>query len=432
MYREILNQLDEWREKEQDERKVLLFAGSKGVGKTFTLKDFGAGYFTNTCSFDFKAQDYVRYLFEGELDKNFILKKLSVSCGETLIPGETLLVFENVDVLEHSRDIVDFICQQLKEFHVVFTLDRLEMNFLKNNPEIADKVNVINIYPLSFSEFLIVNKENSFCERISNQAKQPLDEEEKKKLESYLKVYMITGGMPSVVKTYVDTMSMGKVEAEKAKILFAMEEEIEAIEQPALRNKVKQVFDSIPMQLEKENKKFQYGVVKLTARAREYKDAVDWLIDHKFVVPIYRAKEAIAPLDGQIDDKSFELFVSDVGLLASMYGITFADIDEEEFPFHIKGDALLEQYIYSELLHNPNTNNIYYWISEATARIAFIFQDGDVVIPMEINLDSNEKAQSLKVFRGKYNVPMAVRISKDKMQMTQDTLTLPLFSIWNL
>ena len=243
---------------------------------------------------------------------------------------------------------------------------------------------------------------------------------------------MITGGMPSVVKTYVDTLSMGKVEAEKAKILFAMEEEIEAIEQPALRNKVKQVFDSIPMQLEKENKKFQYGVVKLTARAREYKDAVEWLIDHKFVVPIYRAKEAIAPLDGQIDDKSFELFVSDVGLLASMYGITFADIDDEEFPFHMKGDALLEQYIYSELLHNPNTNNIYYWISEATARIAFIFQDGDVVIPMEINLDSNEKAQSLKVFRGKYNVPMAVRISKDKMQMTQDTLTLPLFSIWNL
>ena len=167
------------------------------------------------------------------------------------------------------------------------------------------------------------------------------------------------------------------------------------------------------------------------ASAREYKDAVEWLIDHKYAIPLYRVAEPYAPLSDRKDNKSFELFVSDIGILVSLFGLTFKDI-EENSPFEIKGGALLEQYIYGELLHNPNVNDIYYWISEATARIEFIFQDGDSVIPIEVNLDLNEKAQSLKVFRNKYEVPMAIRVSKDKMNMEQGMLTLPLFSLWNL
>ena len=133
MYREILNQLADWKDKDVDERKVLVLAGERGVGKSYTLKDFGAGYFSDTCIFDFKEQEYVRYLFEGELNKESILKKLSVSCGVTLIPGETLLVFENVDVLENSSDIIDFLCESMGEYHVAITLLRHEKNFLENN-----------------------------------------------------------------------------------------------------------------------------------------------------------------------------------------------------------------------------------------------------------------------------------------------------------
>lgn len=431
MYREILNQLSDWKDKNDNDRKVLLLAGARGVGKSYTLKDFGAGFFTNTCIFDFGEQDYVLYLFEDEFDKELILKKLSVSCGETLIPGETLLVFENVDILDNSADIIDFICDSMREYHVAFTLVREEQGFLEKNEMITGKVDVINIYPLSFSEFLIVNKESSLCEKIANQARTPLSKEDMDKLESYIKVYFVTGGMPSVVKSYVETMSMSQVETEKAKLIFAMEEEIDSVEQVPLRNKIRQVLESIPAQLEKENKKFQYGVVKLTARAREYKDAVEWLIEHKYVVPLYRATEPFAPLSDRKDSKSFELFVSDIGILVSLFGLTFKEM-EEVSPFEIKGGALLEQYIYGELLHNPNVNDIYYWISEATARIEFIFQDGDSVIPIEVNLDLNEKAQSLKVFRNKYEVPMAIRVSKNKMNMEQGMLTLPLFSLWNL
>ena len=430
MYREILNQLAEWKDK--DRRKALLLAGGKGVGKSYALEDFGAGFFGNTCMFDFKEQDYVRYLFEGDLDKNVILKKLSVSCGETLVPGETLLVFENVDALENAGDIVRYICEELVEYHVAITLMRSEENFLKRNEYLVGRLDVINIYPLSFSEFLIVNKESGFCDRIANQAKEPLTKIELGKLEFYMRLYLVVGGLPSVVRVLLETGSLEQVETEKARILMSMVEQIENVSQPALAKKIKQVFDSIPAQLEKENMKFQYGMVKLTARAREYKEAVDWLVDNKFIMPLYRVKEAIAPLESQRDEKSFEMYVSDIGLLVSMFGITMDDIEKENSPFVMRGQALVKQYVYGELLHNPNVNNIYYWISEATAKIEFLFQDSDVVIPIDVNLGLNEKAQSLKVYKSKYSVPMSVRISKEKISMTKDMLTLPMFSIWNL
>ena len=430
MYREILNQLAEWKDKEN--RKTLLLSGGKGVGKSYALADFGAGFFTNTCMFDFKEQEYVRYLFEGELDKDVILKKLSISCGETLVPGETLLVFENVDILENAGSVVRYICEELVEYHVAITLMRLEENFLRANEGLASCVEVINIYPLSFSEFLIVNKESGFCDRIANQAKEPLTKIELEKLEFYMRLYLVVGGLPSVVKVLLDTGSLEQVETEKARILMSMVDQIENVPQPALAKKIKQVFDSIPAQLEKENMKFQYGMVKLTARAREYKDAVEWLVDNKFITPLYRVKEAVAPLCNQKDDKSFEMYVSDIGLLVSMFGLTMDDIEKEASPFMMKGQALVKQYIYGELLHNPNVNNIFYWISEATAKIEFLFQDSNVVIPIDVNLGLNEKAQSLKVYKSKYSVPMSVRISKEKMSMSKDMLTLPMFSIWNL
>lgn len=430
MYREIVDDLIVWKDKK--DRKVLLLAGGKGVGKSYTLADFGAGFFTNWCIFDLKKQEYVKFLFEDELDKNLILKKLSVSCGETIIPGKTLLIFENVDMLENVASIIEYLCDKFKEYHVAITLMHLEEKFLKSNEHISNKLDIMHLYPFSFKEFLIANRKHSFCDKIANQAKEPLSESDLERLEHYMKIFMIVGGMPNVVKILVDTGNMKLVEREKAKLIFEMLEEIEGVEQGALRKKIRKVFESIPMQLEKKNMKFQYGMIKLTARSREYKEAVEWLVDNKFVIPLYRAKEPIVPLSSQQDDKSFEMYVNDIGLLTYMYGLTYNDIANEESPFMLIGEALVKQYVYCEMLHNPNIKNIYYWVSDATAKIEFIFEDSNDVIPVEINIDSNEKAQSLKIYKNRYMVPMAVRISKNKISMKNGMLTLPLFSIWNL
>ena len=175
------------------------------------LKDFGDGFFQNTAVVDFKNQEYMRHLFSGDLDKNLLLKKLSISCGEAIVPGETLLVFENVDTLENCVDVIRFLCDELSEFHVAYTLMYEETSFLEKNKIIKYKTDMIRLYPMSFSEFLIINKESELCDKITNQAKRELSGDEQLKLEMYLRLYMVTGGMPSVLRTYHQSYIPGGV-----------------------------------------------------------------------------------------------------------------------------------------------------------------------------------------------------------------------------
>ena len=242
---------------------------------------------------------------------------------------------------------------------------------------------------------------------------------------------MLIGGMPSVVKTYVETESIREAETEKSNIIFGYMNEFENLDNKAFSTKVKQVWESVALQLASENKKFQYGSVKLTARAREYKDAVEFLIDGKYLTPLYKVSDVKLPLKKNRDDKSFEMFFNDIGILSSMYGLTIEDFENEKVLKNNNG-AMAVQYVFGELQHNPNVSNIHYWTSAATAKIDFVFEDGNNIIPIEINLDENAKAQSLKVYRSRYKNNMSVRITVDTMSIAGGVLNLPLFAIWNL
>ncbi len=429
MYREILTQLEEWKDKK--DRKILYLAGAKGVGKTWTLNDFGMGFYLTTAYFDFETQEYAKFVFEGEIEKRRIIKMLSVTCGENIEPDNTFIILENIDVLPDYADILKFIYEEMKEYHICITTKRSETRILSENTRLSDFVDVINIYPLSFSEFLRVNQEDDLCRLIEENSKRKIEQYYLDRIKEYLKIYMLIGGMPGVVKTYIETDSIKEAEAEKSNLIFSYINEFDNIENKAFSLKVKQVWDSIALQLSQENKKFQYGVVKLTARAREYKDAVEFLIDNKYISPLYKAKEIKTPINEQTDEKSFELFFNDIGILSSMYGLNIQDFEDENILKSREG-ALAVQYVFCELQHNPNVLNIHYWTSQATAKIDFVFEDGDNIIPIEINLDENTKAQSLKVYKGRYNNNMSVRITMDTMSISGGILNLPMFAIWNL
>ena len=429
MYREIFTQLQSWQEKQ--DRKIMYLTGAKGVGKTWTLNDFGMGFYGNVAYFDLEDQEYARFIFEGDLEKARIIKMLGVTCGENIEPKETLIILENIDSLPNFSNLVKFMYDEMQEYHICITTLKNEERILKKFPEMAECVDVIHLYPLSFSEFLQVNQEDDLCVLIEENSKRLIETSSLKKIKEYLKTYMLLGGMPSVVKTFVETESISEAEAEKSNLLFSYMNEFEAIENKAFRMKVKQVFESVAEQLGAENKKFQYGSVKLTARAREYKDAVEYLIDNKYVSALYRAKDAVLHLKEQKDEKSFELFFNDIGILSAMYGLKAEDFENDKILMERNG-ALALQYVYEELMHNPNVNDVYYWISQATAKIDFVFEDGDNFIPIEVNLNENTKAQSLKVYRERYKNNMSVRITKDSMSIAGGILNLPLFSIWNL
>lgn len=436
MYREILNALDDWKNKEN--RKPLVMTGAKGVGKSYVLSDFGAGYFDNTVVFDFKTQDYVKYLFGKDRETSRIKRMLEVSCGEELLPGKSLLVFENIDILDNYFEIMMFLKEELSDFHMTFTWMFNEDKYirLKVGKKIKENFEIIKLYAMNFGEFLIANKENSLANAIKDMGKVKISDEKLSKIHQYLKIYLFVGGLPNVVKAYVDTKDLNEVSVEKSRVLFEYDTQIENIENQTLKNKVSKIWQSIAKQLAKDNKKFQYGAVKATARAREYEDGLNWLVDNKFIDIMYRVKMKKDSNSFFTDYKSYEVFFNDTGILTAMLGmeesVVFDDnVSAMEMLEQYNGAVMLE-YIYHELDSNPNVAQLYYWLSESIAKIDFAMLDEGNIIPIAIDLTNNPKAQNLKTFINMFHPEMSIKISMDDLYMKDRIFGMPVFSLWNL
>ncbi len=428
MYREVLNELAAWKDKA--DRHALLLVGAKGVGKSYVVKDFAEGFFKNYVLLDLKEQDFIKYLFEEDFNKDRVVKMLSVSAGDAITPDDTLIIVENIEKVSNLDRLISFFAQKMNDYHVCFTTSCDENYIINSNS--AFKVDVIHMYPLCFSEFLRVNKEAEICNHIEKRMQEPLSEHESRVVYDYLKLYAYVGGMPEVVNVWLETQSLKLVEEAKKAFYDSYMEEFAAIDDKALRHKVIEVYSSVGRQLLKENKKFMYGEVRITARAREYNDAVEWLIVNKYVSKVNRVKEPVSPLEDNSDVKSIELFLSDLGILTYMYDFGYDDIDIAFKTRNEYLDAMIEQFVEGELLFNNNIGTIYYWVSEATAKINFLFEDEGNVVPVEINLSDNTKAQSIKVYRERYNPRMYMRVTMDKFMMDSDCIKLPVFSVWNI
>lgn len=430
MYREILEKLVCW--KDNDNRRILFLEGRKGVGKTYTLKDFGEGCFDYTAAVDLKKQDYIRAFLDEKPNKERLLSILEIACGGRIAAGQTLIVFENAEELSNLKEAIRFLYDNMKEFHIVLTSSLREQKFMDMLCESSELIQVMHLYPLNIKEFLNILGKEELTEKIKNSGKKSLSEEDKSLLDKYIRLYFYVGGMPSVVQKYIDTKNLQAVAAEKKRLLESFENEINQIEYKALSDKVMKVWKSIAAQLNKENKKFMFGIVKLTARAREYNDAVEWLYLKKYMDKVYRAKEPVSRLYDHKDEKSYEIYLTDIGILTEMYNISYKELCETEDLSELMYGALTEQFVYQELTSNENIKDIYYWTSDATAKIEFMFEDNDEVIPVEINLSENTKAQSIKVYKSRYNPAMYITISKDNMSMLKGAIRLPIYAIWNL
>ncbi len=430
MYRDILEELIQWKDK--DDRKILFLFGAKGVGKSYTLNDFGYIFPRNSAIIDLKKQEYIKVFFEENLNKEKLTSILEISSGDTIVKGETLIVIENIDCINNTLETLKILRNQMSEYHIAITASGNENDLIENYPEIKSYVDIRHLYPMTFNEFLSILKQEDYCAKIKNNSKSPITDEDKKIILEYLRKYLFIGGMPSVVQKYIDTRDFEVVADEKERLIKSFIKDFEEISSNQLSDKVKQIWKSIPTQLNKENKKFQFGLVKLTARAREYKEAIDWIVNEKYIFKLKRLKEPLSPLHKHIDEKSFEVFVADVGILTEMYGLSYEQVADEMYLENLFEGAILEQYVWQELRANVNVNELYYWISDATAKIEFVFEDSGVVIPIEVNLRENTKAQSMKVFRKKFKTPMALSITDNSMDAEDGMLKLPLYAIWNL
>jgi len=429
MYRIIMNDLMEWYENAQDQ--ILLLKGAKGVGKSWTMIDFGQGFFKQILYVDFEKDEEVYNLFKqgkrARVEK--LVAALCIYCDRRYEENNTIFVFDEAHLCPKAVEAIISIKQQRPELPICIIAST--MGSIVHEWEYQELFHVLVLYPMTFEEFLTANKAQDLCRQIEKQKMEPVDEGITEQITEYLKAFYITGGMPIVVLDYINHKDMNRVDAILKALLIRCNEHIEKQVPKALSEKVNRIWSSIPAQMEKENRKFMYQYVDEKARAREYEKAVNWLVDTGLVRKVNRVKDGIAPLAEQIDDKSFELYHLDHGLLRIMCGISHGEMDLQEDLLEDVNGALLEQFVLAELTMNKTVKNLYFWISGATARVDFVFEDDGEVVPVDVQSKLRRRAQSIKVFHNRYNNRMAIRISLDKLSFSKGILNIPLYGLWN-
>lgn len=430
MYRNMVNTLATW--SENPEKKMLLLKGPLHVGKSWCVMDFAEAFYKKTLHIEFDRDAVLRELFMTAHTPEFIEEQLELLAGVSFrdySANELLLVFDEVQVEEDLFAGVMQYIRQRRGRSVILIASW--MGSLPAENLVAEELQVEYMYPMSFEEFLIANKAQELCKIIEQEKVDGLKEDIRPVILEYLKYFYITGGMPEVVQSFVKNRSMNQVDIIGHRNLQEMRDYVIKHAPKQLVKKILQVWDSVPAQLTKENKKFMYGAVDAKARAREYVAAVDWLIEAGYVRKVQKVTQGLSPLTDYLDLKSFELYYLDHGLLRNVSGITAKEAENDEAIFDAMHGILSEQLVLAELTLNSNVQELYFWTSEATARIDFVFEDDGEIIPVDVQTTIRKKAQNLKVFHQKYGNRMWIRISLEALSFHKGNLNVPIYGLWN-
>ena len=425
MQRFILEDLVKW--KNSKYRKPLILKGVRQVGKTY-IKEFGKLYYENTAYFNFDENIEYREFFEKTKDTKRILQNLMLISGEKIEPEKTLIIFDEV---QNSPDVINslkYFCENTPEYHIVCAGSLLGITLAKPSSFPVGKVDFLNIYPMTFSEFLIANGDENLknyldtvddIEKIPEAFYNPLYEK--------LKMYYITGGMPESVYIWTQERDTELMVKSLNNIIEAYERDF--AKHPNIREfpKISMIWKSIPSQLSRENKKFIYKVVKEGARAREYEDALQWLVDANLVSKIYRSSAPRIPLAAYDDLSAFKIYLVDVGLLNRLSLLSPSAFGEGNRLFTEFKGALTENYILQSLI--PQFEVIPRYWSDNIYEVDFIIQNENDVIPVEVKAEKNTRGRSLFKFKEKYSndVKLRVRFSFDNLTLDGDLLNIPLF-----
>ena len=430
MYRNMVNTLAVW--SENPEKKMLLLKGPLHVGKSWCVMDFAEAFYKKTLHIEFDRDAVLRELFMTAHTPEFIEEQLELLAGVSFrdySANELLLVFDEVQVEEDLFAGVMQYIRQRRGRSVILIASW--MGSLPAENLVAEELQVEYMYPMSFEEFLIANKAQELCKIIEQEKVDGLKEDIRPVILEYLKYFYITGGMPEVVQSFVKNRSMNQVDIIGHRNLQEMRDYVIKHAPKQLVKKILQVWDSVPAQLTKENKKFMYGAVDAKARAREYVAAVDWLVEAGYVRKVQKVTQGLSPLTDYLDLKSFELYYLDHGLLRNVSGITAKEAENDEAIFDAMHGILSEQLVLAELTLNSNVQELYFWTSEATARIDFVFEDDGEIIPVDVQTTIRKKAQNLKVFHQKYGNRMWIRISLEALSFHKGNLNVPIYGLWN-
>lgn len=430
MYRTAINELANWKEKQG--RLPLILMGARQVGKTWLLKEFGADYFEDVCYINFENPGAVADIFEGSIVPERIIELLGAYHGKKIQPEKTLIIFDEIQEVPRALTALKYFAEEAPEYAICCAGSLLGVTLHQGTSFPVGKVDFFTVNPMSFEEFLMANGEEMLLNWTREHYKEKMPEMFLEKYLDYLKKYFIIGGMPSAVKAWIETKDFSEVTEIQRKLLLSYENDFSKHAPGNVVPKIHHIWNSIPSQLTKENKKFIYGLAKEGARAREYEDALLWLKDSGLIRRVGLVSGGRLPLRAYEDLKAFKIYFLDVGLLRTACEIEPDIILDSVAVFKEFMGALTEQFVLQELQAAEIAPNIYYWSEGATSEVDFIFSYKNKIVPVEAKAGLAVHAQSLKVFCKKYEPEIAIRTSLKDYRMDNNLLNLPLYLLWNV
>lgn len=427
MKRDLYKKLAEW--KGSSRRKPLIINGARQVGKTYALKHFGRSAYKNLAYFNFEKDEKLAQYFEGSLDPKRILQVLSIHAEIEIEPQETLIVFDEIQECPKALNSLKYFCEEANAYHLAAAGSLLGVKMAGSEGFPVGKVNFLHLYPLSFFEFLsAIDQEKTRVFLESYSVLEPLPDPIHEKLIQLLKIYFFVGGMPEAVSEYVASEKLTVVREIQQEILSAYERDF-AKHAPAQEvMKIINVWNQVPRQLAKENKKFIFSAIRKSARGRDYEDAIQWLSDAGLIHKSFLVTSPKFPLSVYADQSAFKLFLMDVGLLGAQSNLSLKVVIEGDALFTEFKGALTENYVAQELVA-ARQQPPYYWTSEGIAEVDFLLERDHGILPLEVKPGANQKKKSLLVYQQKYAPFSVARATTMNLKRDGSVTNYPLYFV---
>ena len=408
MKRKVYNELIEW--KNSSNRKPLILSGARQVGKTWLMKELGKNEYKNYVYLNFDLDDRLENLFETDYNIDRILLAIQAITGIKPEKGKTLIIFDEIQQVKRGLGVLKYFCEDAPEYHIIVAGSLLGIALHPGTSFPVGKVNMINVYPLDFGEFLDAMGETPIKELVEKHDWEMMKILKNKYIE-LLRQYYFIGGMPKVVADYMANKDLKQARKTQREIIMAYREDISKHAPKKDVVRINMVLDSIPSQLAKENKKFIFGAMKKGARATEFEIAIQWLIDCGIVYKISRVNAPKMPLKFYEDMSAFKLFLLDVGLMGCMSEVPADQIIATDNALVEYKGAFTEEYVMQQLASQQDIY-VYYWASERSeAELDFLIQKESLIIPVEVKAEVNLKSRSLYQFVSKHPELSAIRFS---------------------
>lgn len=426
MYRSAMEQLNKWKQKTN--KKPLIIRGARQVGKTWLMKEFGKTAYEKAVYINFDNNPQMKELFSLDMRIDRIIMGIELYVGHKISPHNTLLIFDEVQEVPKALSSLKYFNETAPEYQIVCAGSLLGIALHQGTSFPVGKVEFMDLYPLSFTEFMRAMGKEQFVDLL-DKGDFEMATMFRQDYVDLLKYYYYVGGMPEVVQSFVDNRDFNEAREIQERILAAYEQDFSKHAPNEAVPRIRMLWNSIPAQLTKENKKFIYGIIKEGARAKDYETALMWLTDCGLVHKVYRVTAPSIPLKAYEDLKAFKLFLADVGLLGCMVRLNQSVLlDRNELFKEFKG-ALTEQYVLQQLKTVKGVDT-YYWTNDrGNAEIDFLIDTGNEIVPIEVKAETNLKAKSLKTFCEKYNPKMAIRTSMTDYKQEDWLLNLPLWAV---